>query len=264
VDPATACSPEVQCGCKGNNRTTYYVRYHKTGSTLSGQLVHDMSTLCAIDSASYDEWQGRATYDGSCHNVKLSLDPGNLNKYTREVLYELMRPGKGKRFVHMVREPLSLVAAFYAYNMTGKESGVSGDADDLSDPVFAEIFANVSQMPTRDGVRFISELVMAEQLPTMVYVKEQLSQTSGMPRADSLEMRLEDMIDGGVSQYDWRTRAWRTYDEMANRLAEFGGIPQPCVQEGTKLHRRVADPWLGEFARRLRTEVPRTCLSLAR
>ena len=52
VDPATACSPEVQCGCKGNNRTTYYVRYHKTGSTLSGQLVHDMSTLCAIDSAS--------------------------------------------------------------------------------------------------------------------------------------------------------------------------------------------------------------------
>ena len=41
----------------------------------------------------------------------------------------------------------------------------------LSDPVFAEIFANVSQMPTRDGVRFISELVMAEQLPTMVYVK---------------------------------------------------------------------------------------------
>ena len=234
---ATACTLETQCGCKGNNRSTYYIRYHKTGSTLSGQLVHDMSTVCAIESETYTEHQSlAASADGSCRNVKLSLDPRNLDKYTREVLYDLTRPGRGKRFVHMIREPLSLVAAFYTYHMSGKESGEGDDIEDLAaEPVFAEIFANISQMPMRDGVRFVAELVMAEQLPTMVYVKEQLAQMSGTPRSDSLEVRLEDMIEGGVSGFDWRTQKWRTYDEMVNRLAEFGGIPQPCVQQGTKL-----------------------------
>ena len=231
---ATSCALETQCGCKGSNRTTFFIRYHQTGSMLTGRLLREMGIVCDIASSRLHEGLDEAqSSDARCHNLKLALDATNLAAFPRERLRRLAAPRRNARFVHLVREPLSLVAAYYASHMQRPLR------DERSD-VYRALKANLSGASLDDGVRMVAELALREQLPAMAYLHQQFRQQDGTPRSDVLEIRREDLTPAAarITGVDWRSgpRHDRTFDDATSRLAQHAGVPEPCAQQGTQLH----------------------------
>ena len=255
------CNVEAQCGCMPGTATVW-LRYHKTGSVLTDRLMGDMSTVCGITHVELDEamvdgqidldatlrhaapTDGEAsnadddepvpTYVGDgCVNVGVSLDENNLPEYDVARLANLSRPQPAVRFVHTIREPLRMVASYYASHITGFEH---------SSGAYAGLWANLTQLSMRDGVVHVAKLVMARQLPAMVYLRQQFHDAAGQPRRDVLELRLEDIESA--------------YDAKTARVAAHAGLPIGCVGEGSKLSSAFAEHDLARWSLQERQAEP--------
>jgi len=257
------CNVEAQCGCMPGTATVW-LRYHKTGSVLTDRLMSDMSTVCGITHVGLDQamiegqididatLRQAAAVDGEggveggeddaavvasigdgCVNVGVSLDENSLPTYDVARLANLSRPQPAVRFVHTIREPLRMVASYYASHITGFEH---------SSGAYAGLWANLTQLSMRDGVVHVAKLVMARQLPAMVYLRQQFHDAAGQPRRDVLEVRLEDIEDA--------------YDAKTARVAAHAGLPVGCVGEGSKLSSAFAEHDLARWSLQERQAEP--------
>jgi hypothetical protein len=232
-----SCHVEAQCGCT-QDQSTLFVRYHKTGSTLTNRLMRDMQTVCGVEHLLLSQAMSRendvnvtqesrhvedigasARIGDGCVNVAITLDENNLDSFTEERLVNLTKPKPHLQFVHMIREPLRLVASYYTSHMLGTER---------TEGVYEMLWANLTQLPMSDGLVHVAELVMARQLPMMVHLHQLFSSSvTRLPRTDVLELRLEDL----ATDYDTRTAG----------LAQHVGLPQGCVHKGSSISRAFVE-----------------------
>ena len=234
---ATSCTLETQCGCAGSDLTTVFLKYDKTGPSPLAPLLSEMNHVCDIEhSKARDgiETGTAAPLDGRCRAQHLAVDPSTTAYWTPDRLFNLTRPHANTRFVHLVREPISFVAAFYAYHMSGAEKGTDE---------YAGLWALISQESMRDGLRHVARLMMVTQLPKMVEVRRQLRQVSGKPRSDVLELRIEDTLtssirdEGGSETRElWRRKEWRSFEESTGLMAHHAGVEVGCASGGSQLH----------------------------
>ena len=164
--------------------------------------------------------------EGRCTNLKVALDGNNLHLYPEEVVRGLTRPRKGVRFVHMVspnpnpkpnsdanpnpspspnaspnpnptpipnpnqlREPLRLVASYYAYHA----EGAMGGENNLS--YWTSFRSRLNNLSVSDGVAVVAQMLEADQLPTMVSMHRQLTRAgraSASGGGDVMETRMEE------------------------------------------------------------------------
>ena len=245
---ASSCDTKDQCGCLGTAMTTFYIRYHKTGCVLTRQIMDEIEGQCGIISHSVQATRSGDTpaeilaaddLAGSrCNSLKVAIDGNNLFKYSDEVLKNLTQPREGVRFVHMLREPLQLVASYYAYHTTGAIGGESNLT------YWKSYQQNLTQLSLADGLAVVAKLVMEEQLPAMVKVHDHLVQSgrgtttsSGSLThygADVLEMRMEDFE--------------ANFDETIASLLSHSGISADCAAEGQPLRTALAKHDVSRFS----------------
>jgi hypothetical protein len=82
----------------------------------------------------------------------VALDGNNLHLYPEEVVRSLTRPREGVRFVHMLREPLRLVASYYAYHV----EGAMGGENNLS--YWTSFRSRLTNLSVADGVALVAQV----------------------------------------------------------------------------------------------------------
>ena len=236
---ASSCDSNDQCGCLGTATTTFYIRYHKTGCVLTRQIMDEIDGHCAIRSHSVQpDMTGdtpaailaAADLAGKrCNNLKVALDGNNLMHYTDEVLERLTRPREGVRFVHMLREPLRLVASYYAYHTGG---AIGGETPDHSpdDPVLVSFQHNLTQMSLAEGLAVVAKLVAEEQLPAMAKAHDHLMRSG---RDDVLEMRMEEFE--------------ANFNETIGSLLSHTRVSAECAAKGQPLFNALAKHDVSRF-----------------
>ena len=231
----SSCDTKDQCGCLGTATTTFYIRYHKTGCVLTRKIMDEIDAQCGIHSHSVQanmSGDTPATILGAndlagnrCNNLKVALDGNNLINYPDEVLKNLTRPREGVRFVHMLREPLRLVASYYAFHAEGK---IGGENDPER---WRSLQHNLTQMSLAEGIAVIAKLVAEEQLPAMAKVHDQLVQSG---REDVLEMRMEEFE--------------ANFNGTIGALLAHAGMSARCAAEGQPLFKAIAKHDVSRFS----------------
>jgi len=218
------CHVENQCGCRGSGKngdgiTTVFIRYHKTGCVLSEELMSEYDQTCDIRTTEIkaaatnfkdaQQFLGhKLTRRGRCNNIKISLAAGNSGKWTEDMMAGLARPRENVRFIHLIREPLKLVASYYTYHMAGFEATF---------PVYRDLYKDITNMTVDDGIKHVAQLVLDTQLPQMLRMKEffTVNNTEKSRRADTIEIRLEDFDE----------MYWSTANNMMLKM----GMDESCM-----------------------------------
>ena len=238
---ASSCDSNDQCGCLGTATTTFYIRYHKTGCVLTRQIMDEIDGHCAIRSHSVPPDKSGDTPAAiiaaadlagkRCNNLKVALDGNNLMHYSDKVLERLTRPREGVRFVHMLREPLRLVASYYAYHTGGAIGGETPPDHSPDDPEYWVSFQhNLTQMSLAEGLAVVAKLVAEEQLPAMAKVHDHLMRSG---RDDVLEMRMEEFE--------------ANFNETIGSLLSHTGVSAECAAKGKPLFNALAKHDVSRF-----------------
>ena len=220
----TACHVEARCGCSGQQ--TIFVRYHMTGQRLMQDLVGELESACDMPDVKLVEAGLSLSEDpGACRNLKLSLDEDNLPLWPLERLKNLSQPRSNTRFVHLIREPLALLAEYYTSHAAAPVSKVGS--------VYTALWTNLTEMTFVDGVAHVAELLLQRHLPAMVNMHALLSHHCNeigctRKRDDVTEVRYEDLLT--------------SFDEQISRIGRAVGVAQHCsdrsnLQEAFEWHR---------------------------
>lgn len=213
------CHAEERCGCSGQD--TVIVRYHITGQRETSGLLGELASMCSMPDVKYVD-AGEPVVGQGCRNLKLTLDDDNLPRWPMERLRNLSQPRANTKFVHVVQEPLMMVAEYYAYHISQREK--------KEDSVYPALWANITQMTVADGMMHVAEQVMAHHLPTMAKLRKLFAQEdcehadSGIPcpmRDDVTEMRMEDLR--------------KDYPLNVERFARTTGVTGGCLVKGSVL-----------------------------
>ena len=247
-----SCHPNDQCGCLGKGRTTIFIRYHKTGCVLTRELMNEIDGQCGIPSQSLPQNEsgmmpaemsviGTAAVGKRCTNLKIALDGNNLHLYPNEVVRNLTRPREGVRFVHMLREPLRLVASYYAYHV----EGAMGGENNLT--YWTNFRSRLANMSVSDGVAVVAQMLSGDQLPTMTKIHHELLRRG---RDDVMEMRMEEF------EADFNST-------VASLLAHVG-VSAGCAEDGQPLQVALAKHDVYALSTRERVQLDHTHWSAKR
>ena len=221
------CHAEERCGCSGQD--TVVVRYHITGQRETSGLLGELASMCSMPDVKYvdatDRVIGPSATKG-CRNLKLTLDDDNLPRWPVERLRNLSQARPNTKFVHVVQEPLTMVAEYYAYHISQQ--------DRKAGSVYPALWANITQMTVADGMMHMAEQVMSQHLPTMAKLRKLFAQencehggqqqASGIPcpmRADVTELRMEDLR--------------KDYPLHVESFARTTGVAGSCLVKGSVL-----------------------------
>ena len=259
VGPDLSCAPAEQCGCLGQGRSTVFIRYHKTGCVLTRELMNEIDGQCGIPSQSLPQNESgllpaqmsvigaAAVAAKRCTNLKVALDGNNLHLYPKEVVRSLTRPREGVRFVHMLREPLRLVASYYAYHV----EGAMGGENNLS--YWTSFRSRLTNLSVSDGVAVVAQMLSGDQLPTMVSMHRQLvgsGRANMSGRGDVMEMRMEEF------EADFNST-------VASLLAHVG-VSAGCAKDGQPLQAALARHDVYALSARERVQLDHTHWSAKR
>ena len=259
VGPDLSCAPAEQCGCLGQGRSTVFIRYHKTGCVLTRELMNEIDGQCGIPSQSLPQNESgllpaqmsvigaAAVAAKRCTNLKVALDGNNLHLYPAEVVRSLTRPREGVRFVHMLREPLRLVASYYAYHV----EGAMGGENNLS--YWTSFRSRLTNLSVSDGVAVVAQMLSGDQLPTMVSMHRQLvwsGRANMSGRGDVMEMRMEEF------EADFNST-------VASLLAHVG-VSAGCAKDGQPLQAALARHDVYALSARERVQLDHTHWSAKR
>ena len=207
---AEMCAASSQCGCAGSS--TVFIKYHKTGCVLGQKLVEALGETCGFThegSAS----NSQSEPSSSCSTRTFTIDENNYEHFPRKVLLDLSRQQDGRRYVHLVREPLRLVASYYTYHRLGMERDRWR---------YAGLWHKISHLSFREGLARVAALAMKHQLPMMLEMHELLR-----GRNEVLELHLEDIE--------------ANFDEKTALMARHVGVAGQCIAPGTDLYQAFAD-----------------------
>ena len=248
-----SCGPTDQCGCLGQARTTIFIRYHKTGCVLTKQLMDEIHGQCGIPRLSLPQNEsgrmpaemsvlGTAAVAGKrCNHLKVALDGNNLHLYSDEVVRNLTKPREGVRFVHMLREPLRLVASYYAYHF----EGAMGGENNLS--FWTDFRSRLTNMSLSDGVALVAQMLLGDQLPTMAKIHRELIRNG---RDDVMEICMEEF------EADFNST-------VASLLAHVG-VSEGCARVGQPLQIALAKHDVYALSARERVQLDHTHWSAKR
>lgn len=204
-----SCGQQSQCGCAGSNTNTRLIKYHKTGSVLGQKLADALRDVCA-----YDEFYADVAPDAHrCSYTTVTIDENNYHNYPPNKLANLSQPQPGLRFVHLIREPMRLIASYYTYHRMGNERDRWR---------YADLWQRISTMDFKEGLLMVASLTMDHQLPIMVEMHELLK-----GRDDAIELNLEDIE--------------ASFDEKTSSLARHAGVASNCIESGSKLYNAFAE-----------------------
>jgi hypothetical protein len=227
------------CGC--TNTTTFLLVHHKTGNMLSSAIARSVNKECPhvgfhaifesvlqyedgprVDTETKVDRQGyptkshepldslgdrcRVAYGTAEFLCALAgkLDPSNMfvNDGVTACIRQLSAPGEGRRYIHIIREPYSLVTSTYQYHRQGEEG---------TNYWFSSFNKELASMSFQKGVIHTAEHVLRFQLPVMVRMHARLQRQPWALtlRLDTLLQSSQD-FDRAVSDFvqhlgvDWR------------------------------------------------------------
>ena len=210
------CHVEVRCGCSAQD--TVFVRYHMAGQKLMQDLTGEMESRCNIpDQKLVDAGSAADGKLDGCRNLKLSLDEENLHLWPLERLKNLSQPRRNTRFVHLVREPLSLLAEYYTH--------AASPGGKIGGPAYSTLWASVIQMTAVEGMMHVAELILQRQLPAMAKLhalfRSQCNQSKCPTRDDVTELRYEELLSD--------------FNEQTARIGRAAGVAERCATNGSAL-----------------------------
>jgi len=126
---------------------------------------------------------------------------------------------RGDRLVHMIREPFELSASYYQFHRGGNEIGRGGWS--MYD------YQRIRRSSLRDGVLFVAQRVIDEQLPLMTAVYQMLQRHN----------------TSSIDEQVFVQRMEKTATEFSasvQRLVRFLGVPLECSRSGTRLALQLA------------------------
>ena len=130
------------------------MRYHMAGQRLVQDLISDMESTCDMPDVKVVDAEHASTLQtseaGTCRNLKLSLDEDTLQLWPYERLKNLSQPRNNTRFVHLIREPLGLLAEYYT-------SHAVTPGPCRPDSAYSALCTNLTKMTAVDGMVYVAE-----------------------------------------------------------------------------------------------------------
>merc|ERR1711871_899222 len=128
-----------------------------------------------------------------------------MNDKVTACLQQLSLPGEGRRYIHIIREPYSLVTSTYQYHRQGEEG---------TNRWYSSFNKALASMSFYDGVLHTAKHLVKYQLPLMVGMHTRFQ---GQPW--SLTVRLDNLLQSSEN-----------FDrEMSNMIQHLGVDLQPSL-----------------------------------
>jgi hypothetical protein len=191
-----------------------------SGQKLVQDLAGELESTCNIpDVKLVDAGPAPDGELSTCRNLKLSLDEENLHLWPLERLKSLSKPRRHTRFVHIVREPLSLLAEYYDHHAASPWPGSKAGS------AYSTLWANLTQMTVVEGMEHMAELLLKRHLPAMETLhatfRRPCNQSRCPTRDDVTELRYEELLSD--------------FNEQTARIGRAAGVDERCTTNGSVL-----------------------------